>query len=897
MSVSPGIEENIEIAEGVADVGVSPELSAKVEVEPEVEAEGSEGPDANDDEPGVEAPEESGEDQQHDADEDEDENFGGIDTVEFPVESAEDKPDDITDAPTVPTEDVSTEDTPSGDVPTDNISTGDLPTDDTPQVPEDFPEVSPPISEDAPEDAPEDALEAAPAPDVPDAATEENIDIKEDSESLDDLIPEFPKTEDQGVLEASTTELVDYTEQPEQSEPFDDFQQDEFPAPEDTEFQPSLDEVVEPEDPDFDIDNNDLYSSVGDVQEDIENISEDSIGDDISEDIPEGIPKDIQEDPEENEDLVAGILGNDGLNEEDKIQPEYLTTQIEGTVDEPVIKQEIPIPILGDTEEEDEEEEDDEDKPSTLKQTHIIVVPSYASWFNMKKIHQIEEESLPEFFKTSHPSKSPKIYANYRNFMINSYRLNPNEFLTLTSCRRNLVGDVGTLMRVHRFLNKWGLINYQVRPLFKPSYSMDRLPNGTLVGLPFTGDYHVRYDTPRGLFPFETFKISPERVDIPMLKKLLNVDEQNDQNGVNGAAKKRPAESTELPNKKQKDSWTEEESSRLVLGIKQHPNDWYKIAEFVGPKKTPQQCILKFLKLPVEDKFNPVGHENDSTALKLLKYAPNFPVSAIDNPVLSNITFMTQLVDGDVARAASQRASKVMDEKIIEKIKEVYEPKKEVSKESDSVDDLMDLDNIEETPTSETSNKNGSALKEELTEDDTDIKDVISSTFGVIGARSHLFATYEEREVHKLSATIVNHELSKIEVKLNKVEELERIYERERRHLAKQQEEVFIDRLALAKSTVNITRKLDDAIALFDNSIKTGANDKLASITSLLAEAKTMLYKPTRQSLTQLPENINNGEAHELGNGAGAAASDVVNEDELKPLSLTDPQTFKVWAP
>lgn len=113
----------------------------------------------------------------------------------------------------------------------------------------------------------------------------------------------------------------------------------------------------------------------------------------------------------------------------------------------------------------------------------------------MKKIHQIEQESLPEFFGSKHPSKSPKIYVNYRNFMINAYRLNPNEFLTLTSCRRNLVGDVGTLMRVHRFLNKWGLINYQVKPQFKPGYAVEKLPNGQLVGLPYTGDFHVKYDT------------------------------------------------------------------------------------------------------------------------------------------------------------------------------------------------------------------------------------------------------------------------------------------------------------------------------------------------------------------------------------------------------------------
>lgn len=46
--------------------------------------------------------------------------------------------------------------------------------------------------------------------------------------------------------------------------------------------------------------------------------------------------------------------------------------------------------------------------------------------------------------------------------MMNTYRLNPSEYLTVTACRRNLAGDVGAIMRVHAFLEQWGLINYQV---------------------------------------------------------------------------------------------------------------------------------------------------------------------------------------------------------------------------------------------------------------------------------------------------------------------------------------------------------------------------------------------------------------------------------------------------
>lgn len=53
-------------------------------------------------------------------------------------------------------------------------------------------------------------------------------------------------------------------------------------------------------------------------------------------------------------------------------------------------------------------------------------------------------------------------YLAYRNFMIDSFRLNPTEYLSVTSCRRNLAGDVGAILRVHGFLEQWGLINYHV---------------------------------------------------------------------------------------------------------------------------------------------------------------------------------------------------------------------------------------------------------------------------------------------------------------------------------------------------------------------------------------------------------------------------------------------------
>ncbi|KAJ5145969.1 uncharacterized protein N7515_000533 [Penicillium bovifimosum] len=128
-----------------------------------------------------------------------------------------------------------------------------------------------------------------------------------------------------------------------------------------------------------------------------------------------------------------------------------------------------------------------------VTQTHAIILPSYATWFDMNTVNSIEKKALAEFFNGRNRSKTPATYKDYRDFMINTYRLNPIEYLTVTACRRNLAGDVCAIMRVHSFLEQWGLINYQVDPQTRPSN----------IGPPFTGHFRVIADTPRGLQPFQ----------------------------------------------------------------------------------------------------------------------------------------------------------------------------------------------------------------------------------------------------------------------------------------------------------------------------------------------------------------------------------------------------------
>ena len=65
-------------------------------------------------------------------------------------------------------------------------------------------------------------------------------------------------------------------------------------------------------------------------------------------------------------------------------------------------------------------------------QTQPLYIPASSSWFDINNVHEIEMQTLPEFFCGKYPSKTPQIYKEYRNFIINLYRENPKAYLSAT---------------------------------------------------------------------------------------------------------------------------------------------------------------------------------------------------------------------------------------------------------------------------------------------------------------------------------------------------------------------------------------------------------------------------------------------------------------------------------
>lgn len=108
----------------------------------------------------------------------------------------------------------------------------------------------------------------------------------------------------------------------------------------------------------------------------------------------------------------------------------------------------------------DQSQPADPGKGSATEKTDHIIIPSCASWFDYNCIHVIEQCALPEFFNGKDNSKTAEIYLAYQNFMIGTYCLNPQECLTSTACQGNLTGDVCAMMRIHAFLEHWGLVIY-----------------------------------------------------------------------------------------------------------------------------------------------------------------------------------------------------------------------------------------------------------------------------------------------------------------------------------------------------------------------------------------------------------------------------------------------------
>ncbi|OKP00048.1 SWI/SNF and RSC complexes subunit ssr2 [Penicillium subrubescens] len=497
-----------------------------------------------------------------------------------------------------------------------------------------------------------------------------------------------------------------------------------------------------------------------------------------------------------------------------------------------------------------------------VSQTHAIILPSYATWFDMNTINAIEKKALAEFFNGRNRSKTPATYKDYRDFMINTYRLNPIEYLTVTACRRNLAGDVCAIMRVHSFLEQWGLINYQVDPQSRPSN----------IGPPFTGHFRVIADTPRGLQPFQpgphptvtagkalpstdrAASATPAKGDVNLeLRRNIYDEKGKDVTPAEDKEKHTNGEATNgiepsEPKKKSHCFSCGIDCTRLRFHYAKSaptsananiPDTKYDLCPncFLQGRMPSSHNASDFVKL--EDK----GHSHvadkdapwsDSELVLLLEGLENFDDNweQIANHVGTRtreecvmkflsleiedkyVEDIPELRSGAARDPISQSENPVLS--VVAFLAQMAEPSVAAAAAGRSVDE------IRKELRSQLEKGDGKAKESVKAEDSMEVdtvregeqqtqkpKESLSTVaLAASAARAGALASHEEREMTRLVGAAVNVTLQKFEIKLQQFNEMEEIIEAERRELEQARRQLFLDRMAFKKRVMEAQEAL-----------------------------------------------------------------------------------------
>lgn len=231
--------------------------------------------------------------------------------------------------------------------------------------------------------------------------------------------------------------------------------------------------------------------------------------------------------------------------------------------------------------------------------------------------------------------------------------------------------------------------------------------------------------------------------------------------------------------------WTDQETLLLLEGLEMYEDDWDKVAEHVGTKNK-EQSIMHFLKMPIEDPFL----EATAADLGPLQY-DRLPFSQEDNPVLSVLAFLASAVDKDVLAKAVGGSIDEMEKGLKARVTQArLEAKgKEVDAEAGGDVSMEGVEDNKDDPKVVARNN---------------VEKAAVVAFGAAAAKSHVLALEEDASLHSLVTSIIEAQVSKLELKMAHFEELERLLETERKSVESTRQQVYEDRLRVARLMVEV---------------------------------------------------------------------------------------------
>ncbi|OEL30657.1 SWI/SNF complex subunit SWI3C [Dichanthelium oligosanthes] len=492
-------------------------------------------------------------------------------------------------------------------------------------------------------------------------------------------------------------------------------------------------------------------------------------------------------------------------------------------------------------------------------QGRLHVVPKHSDWFTPGTVHRLERQVVPHFFTGKSPGHTPEKYVMLRNKVIAKYLENPGKRLAFAECQ-GLVGSTGELYdlsRIVRFLDTWGIINYLAagsvhRGLRMATSLLREEPTGEVQLLT------APLKSIDGLILFDRPKCSLQAEDISSMASSSSNSEVVDFDAafadLDGKIRERLSESScsyclqPLPSlhyRSQKeadialcsdcfhdaryitghssldfqrvdgdndglendsDKWTDEETLLLLESIEKYNDNWDDIAGHVGTKSK-AQCIYHFIRLPVEDgllenvevpngsvpfraQSNGYPHSDSNGSIsgipvQSFRHGNELPFINSSNPVMSLVAFLASAVGPRVAASCAHAALSFL----------TRDDDPRLNSEGMHADGRGNGAN----PNFHNHNGASPAVSPE------NVKNAAMCGLSAAAMKSKLFADQEEREVQRLAATVINHQLKRLELKLKQFAEVETLLLKECEQVERVRQRIAADRVRMRSAMLGST--------------------------------------------------------------------------------------------
>ncbi|XP_071692964.1 SWI/SNF complex subunit SWI3C-like [Rutidosis leptorrhynchoides] len=482
----------------------------------------------------------------------------------------------------------------------------------------------------------------------------------------------------------------------------------------------------------------------------------------------------------------------------------------------------------------------------------VHVVPMHADWFSPTTVNRLERQAVPHFFSGKSADYTPEKYMDCRNRIVAKYMENPAKRLSVSDCQGFLVGvDTDNITRVVRFLENWGVINYCAAPsihheqrneemcLSEDSKGELRVPTTALRSI----NSLIQFERPScrlkvlDIYP-ELATDNEENSDLDSrVREVLSENKCNHCSRSLGIAYYQSlkeietllclkcytegafvaghssldfikVDSTKDYGYIEADNWTNQETLLLLDAMERFNENWVEIAEHVGTK-TKAQCILHFVRLSIDDVplesielpttpnlqngngcEKPQSYANGKASIiEDLEFEDRLPFEKSGNPVMRQVAFLATAVGPRVAAACAHASLAALSED------DHLDASEKTGVDGPTPESRMNSDNMNCRDA-----RNPSQLKVENSEANVTsissekMRNALRAGLAAAATKAKLFADHEEREIQRLSANIINHQLKRLELKLKQFAEVESLLIKECEQLERTRQRATAER-------------------------------------------------------------------------------------------------------